>query len=181
MKVTISRLGHPKNCILNGGRQTIFPAFLSQNTIRLIRTFEELSFNRLKHQDTFHERLIKVRHLGFKFEQRTGATIWRTLSSVHSLVHSIPKLVSSPLVTHAWLLVGCVTACDWSCHVSCCCCFFRKNLRSLLSSGNAPPINVRFLLFRAGLHGIRKDATKERGFRRRKHLNHGLGAKLKYI
>ena len=26
-----------------------FPAFLSPDTIRLIRTFEELSFNRLKH------------------------------------------------------------------------------------------------------------------------------------
>jgi len=151
MKVTISRLGHPENCILNGGRQTIFPAFLSPNTIRLIRTFEELSFNRLKHEDTFHERLIKVRHLGFKFEQRTGATIWRTLSSVHS----IPKPVRSPLVTHAWLFVGCVTTCKWSCHVSCCCCFFRKNHWSLLSSGNAPPINVRFFLFGAGLHGTR--------------------------
>lgn len=52
MKVTICRLGHSQNCILNGGRQTIFPAFLSPTTTRLIRTFEELSFNRLKHEDT---------------------------------------------------------------------------------------------------------------------------------
>ena len=52
-----------------------------------------------------------------------------------------------------------------------------KNHRSLLSSGNAPPINVRFFLFGAGLHG-----TRRKGFSTpRKYLNHGLGAKLKYI
>lgn len=103
MKVTISRLGHPENCILNGGRQTIFPAFLSPNTIRLIRTFEELSFNRLKHEDTFHERLIKVRHLGFKFEQEN----WGDYLAILELSAQYTQAGTFP--THAWYF-------SWLCH-----------------------------------------------------------------
>ena len=90
-----------------------------------------------------HETLLKVRHLGFKFEQRTGATIWRTgpPETTSGRLNWKPSGTSDPC-----LVAGSVVSQLRSDAVTSVVYLKKSAEPFLLSSGNAPPINVRLFL-----------------------------------